>query len=446
VANICWAKGNYGCPFKAGRSVIQGGPLLAKLFNILINAVVQEWMRLMRETINNVGGNLAKCIAGLFVVFYINDGYIASRNVEFLQEALNILAKTFKCIGLATNTKKTQAMVCTLGRIQAQPPLDLYKRMREGAATGKDLQRAVVCHVCDKPLQARSLRPYLLSAHDIHQQVVVADALLEEWEGVYYRADPGGRKDPIHCPFPGCPGMLSNPYMLRHHFWDLHLKDTVKIPREGNLLQCKRCTMQCNLRYPQHISTQVCLLGAEQRTQRDSAVLAALALRKLFCVEGEVLEKVDLFQYLGWILAQDDDDVRTVRQQIKKARAIWARVGQVLTAENTQPKVSAKFYKAVMQSVLLYGSKTWALTTTTLARLKGFHIPAAYQMAEKHKPKKGLHHKWVYLRSSDTLQEYGMATILHYINARRATIFRYVVDWPIYKACREGELRRGLPP
>ncbi len=67
-------------------------------------------------------------------------------------------------------------------------------------------------------------------------------------------------------------------------------------------------------------------------------------------------------------------------------------------------------------------------------------------MAEKHKPKKGPHHKWVYPLSSDALQECSMATILHYINVRRATIFQYVVDKPIYEACREGERRRGSPP
>jgi hypothetical protein len=55
--------------------------------------------------------------------------------------------------------------------------------------------------------------------------------------------------------------------------------------------------------------------------------------------------------------------------------------------ENTLPKVSAKFYKADVQSVILYGSKTWNLLTTALARLEGFHIRAAYRMAEKHKPK-----------------------------------------------------------
>ncbi len=95
----------------------------------------------------------------------------------------------------------------------------------------------------------------------------------------------------------------------------------------------------------------------------------------------------------------------------------------MLTANKTPPKVSAKFYMAIVQSVLLYGSETWNLTTIALAWLEGFHIHAAYQMVEKHKPKKGPHHKWAYPQSFNALQECGMATILHYIDIRRATIF-----------------------
>jgi hypothetical protein len=115
-------------------------------------------------------------------------------------------------------------------------------------------------------------------------------------------------------------------------------------------------------------------------------------------------------------------------------------------AENTPPKVSAKFYKAVVQSVLLYGSKTWNLLTTALVQLKGFHIRAAYYMAEKHKPKKGPHHGWVYPQSSYVLQECSMATIMHYIDIWRTTIFRYMVDRSIYEACRAGEQKRGSLP
>jgi hypothetical protein len=262
----------------------------------------------------------------------------------------------------------------------------------------------------NKVLQARSLCPHLSSTHDIHQQVVIADALLAEWAGVCYRANPGGQKDPIQCPYPGCPGVLSTPYMPRRHCQDLHPKDTVEILREGTFPWCEHCMMQCNPRYPWHIHTQVCSLGAEQRTQQKLAITAALALHKLFHVEMGFLEKLDLFWYLGWILAQDNDDVWTVRQQIKKARGIWARVGQVLTVDNTLPKVSTKFNKAVVQSALLYGSKTWNLTTTALAWLEGFHICPVYRIPRKHKPKKGPHYGWVYPWSSNILQECGMAT------------------------------------
>ena len=79
-----------------------------------------------------------------------------------------------------------------------------------------------------------------------------------------------------------------------------------------------------------------------------------MALQKLFYVEGDVREKVDAFQYLGQILTEDDDDIRVIRSQVKKSRCIWARVSQILKSENTPPKVSAKFYLAVVQSVLLW--------------------------------------------------------------------------------------------
>jgi hypothetical protein len=82
-------------------------------------------------------GYLAKRIASLFPVFYVDDGCIASRNVV-LQEALDILVKTFKHVGLATNIKKTQAMICTPGKIRVQLPMDYYKHMCKGVAAGKE--------------------------------------------------------------------------------------------------------------------------------------------------------------------------------------------------------------------------------------------------------------------------------------------------------------------
>jgi hypothetical protein len=78
-----------------------------------------------------------------------------------------------------------QAMVCTPGKIRVQIPTDSYKRMCKGVATGEESRRAVVCHVCNKTMQARSLRLHLSSTHNIHHKVVVAEKLLEEWAGVH---------------------------------------------------------------------------------------------------------------------------------------------------------------------------------------------------------------------------------------------------------------------
>ena len=69
ATNVCRAKGNYGRPFKAGRGVTQGGPLSAKLFNILVDAVVREWMRLMREMLDDSDGQLAARVKELFAIF-----------------------------------------------------------------------------------------------------------------------------------------------------------------------------------------------------------------------------------------------------------------------------------------------------------------------------------------------------------------------------------------
>ncbi len=121
-------------------------------------------------------------------------------------------------------------------------------------------------------------------------------------------------------------------------------------------------------------------------------------------------------------------------------------MGQVLRGENTAPRIAAKFDKAVVQAVLLYGSETWNLTNSALARLKRFHVCAAYKMARKHRPKRCANGVWVYPKTADVLEECGMATVAAYIRFRRQTIAVYVATRPVFKACMEGEWRRGSMP
>jgi hypothetical protein len=176
-------------------------------------------------------------------------------------------------------------------------------------------------------------------------------------------------------------------------------------------------------------------MGTVRQQQQKAVVASALALCHQFTVHGEALEKVKVFKYLGRMMAQDNNDVQAMRYQLRKARGTWARVGQVLRSENVTPWVAAKFYKAVVQALLLYSSKTWNLTTAVLAWLEGFHGEAAYHMAQVHRPRRVAGNQSVYPKMPDILEECGMATIQHYIQKRRSTIAIYIADRLILESC-----------
>jgi hypothetical protein len=141
----------------------------------------------------------------------------------------------------------------------------------------------------------------------------------------------------LRCPFPLCEGVLKDGWNLRRHFRDVHPMDLLVVPSEGRFGCCHKCGMQVNPSYPRHYWSKECSIGAERKQQREAAVTSALALWQQFSVHGDVLELVEVFKYLGRMLAQDDDDIQAIRTQIRKARATWAHVGQVLRSENTSP-------------------------------------------------------------------------------------------------------------
>ncbi len=165
----------------------------------------------------------------------------------------------------------------------------------------------------------------------------------------------------------------------------------------------------------------------------------ALALRQQFSIHDQVLEHVDVFKYLGRLLSQDDDDIQAIRTQIRKARTTWARVSNVLRAQNAPPWISAKFYKMVVQSLLLYGSETWVISKLVLARLE-------ISISERHT-------RWQNTmclsvarikggpipspKLEDVLEECKLCTIVEYIKKRRDTIAVYMVEHSIFCDCMD---------
>jgi hypothetical protein len=154
------------------------------------------------------------------------------------------------------------------------------------------------------------------------------------------------------------------------------------------------------------------------------------------------LERVEVFKYLGWLLAYDDNDTQAIRANFAKARKAWAQVSWELRAENASPKVCGVFYKGTIKAVLLFGSETWNLVPLGLKCLEGFHLQAAWQMSGKH-PMKRLDGTWRYPNLEQVLREVGLQTISHYIGVRWQHIASFIVNRPIFQLCQEGVRRRG---
>ncbi len=112
--------------------------------------------------------------------------------------------------------------------------------------------------------------------------------------------------------------------------------------------------------------TELCQRGWERKRQHAAAVRSQEALKCLFTAYGEELERVEVFKYLGRLIAYDDANNQAMRSNLRKARGCWARILHMLRAENAVARTCGMFYKATVQAVLLYGSEAWNLSSTSV--------------------------------------------------------------------------------
>jgi hypothetical protein len=115
---------------------------------------------------------------------------------------------------------------------------------------------------------------------------------------------------------------------------------------------------------------------------------------------------------------------------------------RLLTRENASRRVMGCFYKAIVQSVLLYGSETWVISAANMKKLSSFHHGCARFISNRHiKPDD--EGTWTYPSNESVLEDAGFFTMETYIQRRRDTIFNFVKDRPIYQRCLESEVVAG---
>ena len=90
--------------------------------------------------------------------------------------------------------------------------------------------------------------------------------------------------------------------------------------------------------------------------------------------EAEHTEGVGRFKYLGRLLDRSDNDCPEVPHNTRKARQVWGRLGKIIWTEGAETTVPAKFYRAVVQAMILFGAEKWMITKTMIQLLEGSHV------------------------------------------------------------------------
>ena len=101
---------------------------------------------------------------------------------------------------------------------------------------------------------------------------------------------------------------------------------------------------------------------------------------RTFSAYGRPLEMVTSFRYLGRVILTADDNWPAVIGIMAKAQVVWRNTMNILSREGARPWVHTFFFKAIVQSVLLFCAETWVVTPRMGRVLGGFQDQVERQL------------------------------------------------------------------
>ena len=159
--------GYYGTAFSGERDVTQVNSLSPAIFNVVLDAVVRNWVNWIveeveaREETGREGRHQAE-------LFYANDGMVVLSDLAWLQGAFTALVGIFDRVGLMTNVGKTVSMVCHPCQAGAgNRTEEAYggRIMGEGRSYAERQRERVECVECGEFIVIGSMSSHLMTRH-----------------------------------------------------------------------------------------------------------------------------------------------------------------------------------------------------------------------------------------------------------------------------------------
>ncbi|CAH8610245.1 unnamed protein product [Schistosoma intercalatum] len=89
-------------------------------------------------------------------------------------------------------------------------------------------------------------------------------------------------------------------------------------------------------------------------------------------IDGEDLEDVKTFTYLGSIIDEHGGSDADVKARVGKARAAYLQLKNIWSSKQLSPNTKVRIFNTNIKTVLLYGAETWRTTKAIIQKIQVF--------------------------------------------------------------------------
>ena len=138
----------------------------------------------------------------------------------------------------------------------------------------------------------------------------------------------------------------------------------------ANSIQCTACSAWIHKRCSGVTGKLTGVVGFTCKRCVDGTPVDIGGLREVSIGQNDKLECVEKFCYLGDMIGSGGGAEEASRARVRCAWAKFRELSPILTARGASLIVKGKIYRACVQSVLVYGSETWAMKVDDMQRLE----------------------------------------------------------------------------
>ena len=161
-------------------------------------------------------------------------------------------------------------------------------------------------------------------------------------------------------------------------------------------------------------------------------------------LDGNNLEEVETFIYLGSVINQHGGTDTDVKSRIGKARSAFTTLKNIWKSHQISTQTKIRLFNSNVKSVLLYGSETWRTTKTTIRMIQTFVNTCLRRLLQIHWPdtisNTELWRKTSQLAVEEEIRSRRWRWIGHTLRKPPDNITRQALTWN-----PQGKRRRGRP-